>query len=144
MSEQSFENHSRMVPLFHFFLSGVLLLALVGALANCYRAWQRSGGRLEAGIIVLLTIATVLTMWYARVFPLVAQDRAIKAEENLRHYVLAGTLLDPRLTVRQIVGLRFASDEEFVALASKAADEGLSETDIKKSVVTWRADTYRV
>ena len=77
-------------------------------------------------------------------FPLKAQDRAIRAEENLRHYVLTGKLLDPKLTVRQIIGLRFASDREFVALAQKAAAESLSEDAIKKAIRNWRADTYRV
>jgi hypothetical protein len=46
--------------------------------------------------------------------------------------------------VRQIVGLRFASDEEFPALAQRAADEGLSEDEIKKAVKSWRGDDYRV
>jgi hypothetical protein len=81
---------------------------------------------------------------FARVFALKAQDRAIRAEENLRHFVLTGKLLDPRLSVRQIIGLRFAPDEEFVALALRAAQENLSETDIKKAVKNWKADTYRV
>jgi hypothetical protein len=53
-------------------------------------------------------------------------------------------LLDPRLTVKQIVGLRFASDAEFVELARKAAEEGLSPDAIKKSIKTWRPDHYRV
>ncbi|MCP5111202.1 MAG: hypothetical protein GY953_10235, partial [bacterium] len=80
----------------------------------------------------------------ARLFPLKAQDRAIRAEENLRHYVLTGKLLDPQLTTRQVVGLRFAADEEFVELAQKAAAENLSEDAIKKAIKNWRADTYRV
>ena len=57
---------------------------------------------------------------------------------------MTGKLLDPRLTMRQIVGLRFASDGEFVALAARAAKEDLSPNDIKKAVKDWRADTYRV
>ena len=81
---------------------------------------------------------------FSRIFPWKAQDRAIRAEENLRHYVLTGKLLDSRVTTRQVVGLRFASDEEFVALAQKAAEENLSEDQIKKAVKNWRADNYRV
>jgi hypothetical protein len=72
------------------------------------------------------------------------QDRAIRAEENLRHFVMAGKPLDRRLTVKQIVGLRFASDGEFVELARKAAEEGLPQDTIKKSVKSWRADHDRV
>jgi hypothetical protein len=78
-----------------------------------------------------------------RQFALKAQDRAIRAEENLRHFVMTGKLLDPRLTIRQIIGLRFASDEEFLELEKRAVEETLSEDDIKKAVKNWRADYYR-
>jgi hypothetical protein len=57
---------------------------------------------------------------------------------------MTGKLLDPRLTVQQIIGLRFGSDEEFVALARRAAEESLAQKDIKRAVKKWRADTYRV
>jgi hypothetical protein len=57
---------------------------------------------------------------------------------------MTGKLLDPRLTAKQIVGLRFASDEEFVALARRAAEDGLAQKDIKQAVKNWRADTDRV
>ena len=73
-----------------------------------------------------------------------AQDRAIRAEEQLRHYVLTGKLLDRRLTMRQIVALRFASDAEFVALAQRAVEQSMSPDAIKQAVKEWRADTYRV
>jgi hypothetical protein len=93
---------------------------------------------------VALCLALFILSFLARIFAMKAQDRAIRAEENLRHFVLTGKLLDPRLSVRQIIGLRFAPDEEFVALARRAVEENLSETDIKKAVKNWKADTYRV
>ena len=89
-------------------------------------------------------ISLLMLFFYCRIFPLKAQDRAIRAEENLRHYVLTGKLLDPRLTVRQIIGLRFASDAEFITLAQRAAEENLSGDDIKKAIKNWRADNYRL
>ena len=52
--------------------------------------------------------------------------------------------LPEELSIRQIIGLRFASDEEFVALAKKAVEDKLSENDIKKSIKNWRGDYYRV
>ncbi|MFM2015048.1 MAG: hypothetical protein RIQ51_538 [Bacteroidota bacterium] len=73
-----------------------------------------------------------------------AQDRAIRAEENLRHYVLTGKLLPASLTVGQIVALRFAPDAEFPALAEKAASNNLSGKEIKQSIQNWKADFYRV
>ena len=93
----------------------------------------------SASLIVVLTAATVVVAFYARVFALKAQDRAIRAEEQLRHFVLTGTLLDPRLSMRQVIGLRFAPDEEFVVLARRAAEEGLGEDAIKRAVKSWRA-----
>jgi Family of unknown function (DUF6526) len=93
---------------------------------------------------VTLTFGTILAALYARSFALRAQDRAIRAEEQLRHYVMTGKLLDQRLSIRQIVGLRFASNEEFVALAQRAADQNLLPKDIKQAVRNWRPDTYRV
>ncbi len=89
-------------------------------------------------------IAMILQFFFSRVFPLKAQDRAIRAEENLRHFALTGKLLDRRLSMKQIIALRFASDGEFVELCRKAADEGLSMDAIKKSVKHWRPDHDRV
>ena len=57
---------------------------------------------------------------------------------------MTGSLLDNRLRIGQIIALRFASDEEFVALAKKAAEQSLSSKDIKMSITNWKADNYRV
>jgi hypothetical protein len=81
---------------------------------------------------------------FCRMYALKAQDRAIRAEENLRHFALTGKLFDPRIEIRQAIALRFAPDEEFVPLARRAADEGLTPDAIKQAVKNWRADTYRV
>ncbi len=142
MKTQNYSNHGRFVPLFHFFtLLGTLVL-LIGSVVNLVKS---SGSNLyNATLIVFGAILLMLTAFYARVFSLKAQDRAIKAEENFRHYLLTGKSLDSKLTVRQIIGLRFASDEEFPELAKKAVDENLSEKEIKKAIKNWKADNYRV
>jgi uncharacterized protein DUF6526 len=46
--------------------------------------------------------------------------------------------------VPQILALRFAPDDEFVALAEQAAGKSLPADDIKKAIRNWKADTYRV
>jgi hypothetical protein len=142
--QQSYKNHAQIVFLYHRVLTLLLLLILVGSIVNLTKSWGDSTRFYSASLIVALTLAAILLFIFVRVFPLKAQDRAIRAEEQLRHYVLTGKLLDSRLTMRQIVALRFASDAEFVALAQRAADQSLSADAIKRDVKQWRADTYRV
>ncbi len=90
-----------------------------------------------------LSLASTLLFWYARDFALKAQDRAIQAEENLRHFVLTGNLMDSRLTTSQIVALRFASDTEFLILSDRAANEKLNAEEIKKAIKNWKGDYHR-
>jgi hypothetical protein len=144
MEQQNYANHRKIVPLFHFWLFGILVLTFLGSLVNLYQSIGDHQRLYSASLITVTIVAMFLLFFLCRTFPLKAQDRAIRAEENLRHYVLTGKLPDSRLTVRQIVGLRFASDEEFPALAQRAAAEGLSEDEIKKAVKSWRGDDYRV
>jgi len=144
MAEQNYANHGRLVPGFHFVLAGLILLTLIGSLVNLWLSIGNHNRLYNASLIVALSVIAAFLFVFCRTFSLKAQDRAIRAEENLRHFAMTGKLLDPRLTIRQIIGLRFASDAEFVALAQKAADEALSEDAIKRAVKNWRADTYRV
>ncbi len=97
----------------------------------------------SASLLVLSSLLLVFVAFYARSFALKAQDRAIYVEENFRHYLLTQKTLPEKLTVRQVVGLRFASDEEFPALAEKASNENMSENEIKKSIKNWKGDYYR-
>ncbi|MEO6636661.1 MAG: DUF6526 family protein [Ginsengibacter sp.] len=144
MQQQNYKNHARIVPLFHYVLSLILFACLVFSIWNLIRAYQHHSGRLVAATIFGLTIAALLLEWYARAFPIAAQDRAIRAEENLRHFALTGKLVDPRLTMPQIIALRFADDAEFVLLSEKAANENMKAGEIKKAIVNWRADHHRV
>ena len=144
MAPQTYANHRQFVPLYHVVLNGVLFLTLIGALVNLFKSFGDHERLYNASLIAVLAAAVLMLSFFARIFALKAQDRAIRAEENLRHYVLTGKLLPQTLDIRQVVALRFASDGEFAALAERAAREGLKSDDIKKSVKTWRADTYRV
>jgi Family of unknown function (DUF6526) len=144
MATQNYSNHVRTVPGFHFVLSGLILLTLIGSFVNLYKSWGDHERLYSAALIVALTACCCLLWAYTRIFPLKAQDRAIRAEENLRHFVLTGKLLDPRLSMRQIVALRFAPDDEFVPLAQKAAASNMPAADIKRAIRNWKADDYRV
>ncbi len=143
MLTQSFENHTQRVPGF-LALGLVLFVTLIGSLVNFYVSLGDHQRLYSASLLLVLTASVFVTAFFARVFALKAQDRAIRAEENLRHFVLTGKLLDPRLTVMQIIGLRFASDAEFPALAQQAAEKGMSQKDIKVAVKNWRPDFHRV
>lgn len=144
MKEQNFKNHTRMVPLFHYVAFSLVLFALVVATIFFVKAVLAGSGRLQAAGMLALAGAVVLGLWYARAFALRAQDRAIRAEENFRHHLLTGKPLDKNLRMGQIVALRFASDEEFAALAARAVADKLSGKQIKQSVQHWRADYNRV
>ncbi|PGY08057.1 DUF6526 family protein [Bacillus sp. AFS031507] len=137
---QNYKNHRRFHPLFHYILSLLLLLTLVVAI------WLiiRNGISLSAILFLAIVIILVIMFLLIRQYPLKAQDRAIRAEENLRHYVLTGKLLDARLTIGQIIALRFASDAELPELSEKAASQNLSPDEIKKQITNWKADYDRV
>ncbi len=142
MKSQNISNHARFVPLYHYFTAIGAILLLIGAIVNLVKSSE--GNLYDASLLVFGSLLLVLTTFYARSFALKAQDRAIIAEEKFRHYVLSGKTLNPQLTPRQIIGLRFASDEEYVELAQKAVTENLSEKAIKKHIKNWKADNYRV
>jgi hypothetical protein len=144
MQTQNYNNHKRYVPLYTFVLTALILGILAGSVWNFYRAYDAHSGRLMAALIFLLSIVCIFFYIYARGFALRAQDRAIRAEENLRHFVLTGKPLDNRLRMGQVIALRFADDAEFVSLAQRAADEDIKADDIKKAIQNWKPDHYRV
>jgi uncharacterized protein DUF6526 len=144
MQEQSYAKHAMFVPMFHFVLFGIIALSLIGSFVNLWESLGDHERLYSASLIAAMSVALLLLFGFTRNFAMGVQDRAIRAEEGLRHFALTGKRLDPRLTIKQIVGLRFASDAEFVELARKAAEEGLPQDEIKKSVKNWRADLDRV
>lgn len=142
MKEQNFNNHAQMVPGFHY-VTGPAILALLGGSVN-YALKASPENKYLAALLVLVSFVLFMLYAFTRIFSLKAQDRAIRAEENLRHFVLTGKLLPTSLSVGQIVALRFASDAEFPALVEKAVVENLSGKAIKQSIQNWKADFYRV
>ncbi|AOW20336.1 DUF6526 family protein [Urechidicola croceus] len=142
MEHQNLKNHGRLLVGYHFVGSVLILALLIGSIINLVKS--STSNIYSASLLVLVTIILILVTYYARAFALKAQDRAINAEESIRHFILTGKPLSNELSIRQIIGLRFASDEEFPDLAKKAVAEKLSEKDIKKAIKNWKADTYRV
>lgn len=142
MSEQSLKNHSRYIPLWHFIVPLLILALLFWSIINLVHADAHN--HYSAALIVVIALLLIVFYWYTRWFALRAQDRAIRAEENFRHFILTGKPLDHRLSMGQIVALRFTSDEELPGLAKKAANEKLSAKKIKRAITNWKPDHNRV
>jgi hypothetical protein len=138
MQEQNFRNHARYVPLFHFVMLGIIVALIILSIINIFH-----GVNLSSVMFVLMGLSSLIGFAKIRRFPLAAQDRAIRAEENLRYFSLTGKLFDSRLTLQQIIALRFASDDELVDLTDKAVKENLSNKDIKQAIQKWKADHHR-
>jgi Family of unknown function (DUF6526) len=141
MSEQNFKNHTRLIPGFHFVTGAAILAILGGSIVNLIHADAHS--HYAAALLVLVSLVLISLFGYSRSFALRAQDRAIRAEENFRHYILTGKPLDSRLRMAQIIALRFASDSELPELAKKAVEENMRSKDIKAAIKNWRPDYHR-
>lgn len=141
--EQNYQNHARLVKGYHGVLFILLLAGLIGSIINLSYSFN-TDNLYSASLVVLLFIIGFIITAFVRLFPLKAQDRAIRAEENLRHFVITGKILPANLRVAQIIALRFAPDEEFISLAEKASRENLSAKQIKSNIKNWKADHYRV
>ena len=142
MQEQNFKNHTQLVPGFHY-ATFALLFALLGGSIN-YFIKSTPDNKYLASLTVLIAIIFVFIAWYARGFALKAQDRAIRAEESLRYYIMTGKALPTELKMGQIIALRFASNSEFLALMERAIKENLSSKEIKMAIQQWKADYDRV
>ena len=142
MEQQNFKNHKRIVMDYHVISFMAIVLLLIGSVINFIHSAKEN--LYSSSLLILVAVILLLLFFYARLFALKAQDRAIRAEEKFRYYILTGKQISNKLTTRQIIGLRFASDEEFPVLAEKAEKENLSEIDIKKAIVNWKSDFYRV
>jgi len=142
MKEQNFKNHSQLVFGWHGLTFFAILAVLIGSFINLNGSVPEN--KYSASLICVIALICCFFFAYVRIFALKAQDRAIRAEENLRHFALTGKLLPAQLRIGQIVALRFASDDELPDLATKAAIENLSNKQIKLAIKNWRADWYRV
>jgi Family of unknown function (DUF6526) len=139
---QTFSNHTRYDPLFHFFVLPVFAITLIATIVHLVR---RPG--LHSAWVVVFMIAAVVLMFKTRLYALKVQDRVIRLEERLRLASLLDESLRPRIaefTESQLIGLRFASDAELPALAARALSEKMSCTEIKRAIQQWRPDYWRV
>ncbi len=139
---QSLKNHAKLDPLFHFVLAWVLIANIIVAITfvvhrrDFYAAW-----------FLVLSIAAMGALFRLRQYPLKVQDRVIRLEERLRLQALAPAEWHTqiyKLTEDQLIGLRFAEDDELVELAKQALEHNLNRKQIKERIRNWRADDWRV
>ena len=139
---QTFANHARYDPFFHFFMLPVFLISWIISLVMLVR----HPGFLAAWGVVLMT-AVVTAGFKIRLYSLRVQDRVIRLEERLRLATLlpeAGRGEIANLSEDHLVALRFASDAEVALLAARCAREKLSRKQLKQAIQTWRPDYWRV
>lgn len=139
---QSLKNHGRFDPPYHFFLAWVFLANVIVSIVYVvrhpcfYSAW-----------FVVLSVAAFIALFRMRTYPLRVQDRVIRIEERLRLQALAPEEWHSqiyRLTEDQLIGLRFAADDEVVELAKQALEHNLTRKQVKERIKEWRADNWRV
>ncbi|HLG41439.1 MAG TPA: DUF6526 family protein [Chitinophagaceae bacterium] len=141
MNQQNYKNHGRYVAQWHFLTGGAVIALLIGSIINLVNSSKEN--LYSASLLLVVSLILISIFWYARAFALRAQDRAIRAEENFRHYILTGKPFPKELRMGQIIALRFASDEEFPVLTQKAVSGSLRSNDIKKAIKNWRPDYNR-
>jgi hypothetical protein len=142
---QSFKSHTRWDPVFHFFIMPILLANVVIVGVAVARHFNSFG--FPALWSILFAVALFFLALKARTYALRDQDRIIRLEEKLRlaSLVSASELIElESLTMRQYIGLRFASNTELPDLARRAIREKLTEKQIKQAIVSWRADNDRI
>ena len=146
---QTFANHTRFDPPFHFFVLPVFVLGLLLALVHFFAHITHGDFRdhFHAFLLILLAMALLVVVLRERVYALKVQDRVIRLEERLRLAMLLPEPLRariPELSEAQLIALRFASDGEIPKLVERTLKEKLSRADIKKAIQNWRPDYWRV
>jgi hypothetical protein len=145
MSEapQSFENHAKIVPGYHRWTASLL------AIPTLYFGYRAAADpSVERAMYFVFAVGVLFAAYYLRAFPLGVQDRLIRLEERLRMERVLPADLRPRigeLTARQMVALRFASDDELPELTRRVLDQGITDRkEIKRAIRSWRADHQRI
>jgi len=146
---QTFANHGRLDPLYHFFVLPIFGLGALMSLIHFFAHITEGDFRdhFHAFLLILLAFALLVAVLRIRVYALKVQDRVIRLEERLRLTQLLAEPLHSRiseLTIDQLIALRFASDAEVPKLVERVLNEKLSRKDIKKSIQNWRPDDWRV
>ncbi|MGD0681189.1 MAG: DUF6526 family protein [Terracidiphilus sp.] len=144
-SPQNLKNHGRIDPQFHYVMFFVLIANLVFAVFHLIDHWKDT--RVACAWFLVLSLVVFIPFFKLRTYPLRVQDRVIRLEERLRLQALAPAQWHSqiyRLTEDQLIGLRFAADDEVVELAKQALEHNLTRKQIKERIQEWRPDNFRI
>ena len=140
---QSYKNHARLLPAFHFFVIPVLLVNVINAIRHVYQVQSQ-----HYAFELVVAVALLMTAFLARIQALAAQDRVIRLEMRLRLRGLLPADLHGSinsLTTAQLVALRFAGDAEITEIVRDVlAGKLAKQKEIKLRVKDWQADWQRV
>lgn len=139
---QGFKNHARFDPPFHFLTAALYAANLVFAIVSEVRHTD-----FTSTWYLVISVFVIVPILKLRLYPLKVQDRVIRLEERLRLQALAPPAWHAqiyRLTEDQLIGLRFAGDDEVVELAKQALEHNLNRKQIKERIKNWRPDEWRV
>jgi hypothetical protein len=140
---QSYANHTRWHPPFHFVLSPILFFHFCYSVYRLY--YEPDFAHVEA---LLLAFGLLLMLLLVRINPLKAQDRLIRLEEQLRFQRVLPADLAARaaqIPERFLIALRFAPDEELAGLVKQVLDRKFEKpAEVKKAIKNWRGDFFRV
>lgn len=142
MSNQNFSNHTRMHPLFHYFIIPVSVLIVA---TNVYLLF--TGVSVSAFSSLITSLLLLMIALLARDYAKKNQDRIIRTELRLRYFQLVGKdfqTVEDKITKDQLVALRFADNTQFIELTSRPDLPSLSSLEIKKQLKTWNPDLMRV
>ena len=134
---QSYATHVHRPVLF-----AVAFVFTVAAFGFFIPEMVRFRGRLMYGVLCLAVAVACLT-FISRIYIVRLQNRIIRLEMQVRLARLGLDSSFARLTMPQLVGLRFASDAELPALVNRALTENLTGKEIKQAVKDWQADWLR-
>ena len=142
---QSFSSHASFDPIYHAFtLLALLANLIIGVIVLVLSLHTQ----LLLGIwIVILSTVLFLIVIRLRSYPLKVQDRIIRLEERIRLDALLPEQLRkriPELSEDQLIGLRFASDDELPSLVELTLEKQLSRKQIKERIQNWRPDHFRI
>lgn len=139
---QTFANHTKWDPPIHFFVFPVFIITFFWTIWGLIQNFS-----FTCAWMVVVAIAAVVWVFKTRTYALKVQDRVIRLEERMRLERLlpeSSRAKIPMLREGQLIALRFASDAEIPALVEKTLAGNLKGGEIKKAIVNWRPDYFRV